>query len=251
VGLCPDAGPWDVTACVPGASGEVPWSLENVLDPARPDRITGRFEVHQGDQGARGGGDRCELVEQTRDITGMDPAPDALPMEGGEVRVFKFQALYDASTQLPTTWQYQTVGQWHNSTNAWGCPTSSPLKIAITGPGDAKSLQVVAQECRGGLTYPERILYSTPLVTDTWQSWSFEIRWSPDPRTGYVRNLHQGRPVVPAGCPTDGRCPMATQYSDLRGVAVRNHFKLGNYRDKDITVPTVVSYRAVTISLPG
>ncbi len=247
--MCPKSGPWDVTACVSAPSAESIWSLQNLNDPTRPGKI-GRFEVRQGDKGAVKGGDRCEIIQQTRAVTGMDPAPGRAAMAGGEVRLFDFHAHYDASTQKPTTWQYQTVGQWHSSATPAGCPTSSPMRISITGSAGAKRVGVVAQECRGGVAYPARTLYSTRLITDVWQTWSFEVKWSADPKVGYVRIVHQGRAIVPAGCRSDGRCVLATRYSGADGTAVRNHFKLGNYRATTVVEPTVVSYRSVSIGLP-
>ena len=243
VGSCPTTGPWDVTACVGAPSGKAIWSLRN--EPAG----VGRFEVHQGDQGARGGGDRCELVQQTRAITGMAPAPGRPAMPGGEIRVFGFEALYDASTQNVSNLDYQTFGQWHHSTQPSGCPTSSPLKIALTGPNGAKRLEVYAQECVAGSISPDRVLFTTPLKTGTWQRWVFEIKWSAASKGGFVRLWHDDRLVVPKGCASDGRCIIATQYSDADGTAAFNHFKLGNYRDASITSPTVVRYRNVRIGL--
>lgn len=250
VGLCPDSGPWDVTACVEDPAGQQPWSLRNDPDPADPGASIGRFEVRQGDRGADGGGDRCEIVEQTRSITGMDPILGEAPTPGGEVRVFAFDALYDTSTQAPGEWQYQTVGQWHQSTNAEGCPTSSPLKLALAGPSGAKRLEVQAQQCRLGVPSEPVILFSQPLTTDVWHRWRFEIKWSPKAEIGYVRLTHDGQMVVAPGCAPDGRCMMATQFSGPDGLPLRNHFKLGNYRDDSITSPTVVSYRRVSIDLP-
>jgi hypothetical protein len=235
-------GAWDVTACVPAA-----WSITSPLTLLP----TGRFEVHQGDQGALGGGDRCELIKQTRPVTGMDPAPGRAPMPGGEVRIFNFEALYDSSLQRPTRAQYQTLGQWHHSTSVRGCPGSSPLNLAASGPSGAKRLEVLAQQCVRGVPSARVKLLSTPLVTGRWHAWQFEIKWSPDPAVGYVRFSRNGTVVVPAGCASDGRCQMATQYSGLDGTVSRNHFKLGNYRDKSIAFPTVVSYRSAWIGIPG
>ena len=249
VGWCPQNGAWDVTACVSAPDGGEVWSLQSLVDRNRLGGI-GRFEVRQGDKGALTGGDRCEIIQQTRAVTGMDPAAGRPPMQGGEERLFRFQARYDASMQKPTLWEFQTVGQWHSSATPSGCPTSSPIRIAITGVPGAKRLDVVAQECRLGVTYPLKLLYSTRLVTDVWQTWAFEVKWSADPNVGFVRISHQGREILPKDCRPDGRCMMATQYSGGDGAVVRNHFKLGNYRDPLIVVPTVVSYRSVSIGLP-
>lgn len=243
VGHCPATGPWDVAACVGAPAGTPIWSLRD--EPAG----VGRFEVRQGDRGALSGGDRCELVQQTRSITGMAPAPGQAPMPGGEVRVFSFDTMYDASTQLPSRLQYQTVAQWHHSTQPAGCSTASPLKIAIAGPAGAKRLEVHEQECLRGVSGPRRILLSVPLITGTWQGWQFEIKWSTDPSIGYVRFWHDGRLVAPTGCAADGRCMLATRYSDANGAAAYNHFKVGNYRDPSIAEPTVVLFRNVEIRL--
>ncbi len=245
--LCSGVNAWDSTACVAPVGTDTPWSIQRTAD-AVP---TGRFEVRKGDQGAKGGGDRCEMIKQTQPITGMQPVKKRAPMPGGEVRVFGFQALYDASLQLPTRLQYQTMAQWHHSTHVRGCPTSSPMVIALTGPTGAKRLEIHAQECVNGVAGGRRILFTTPLTTDVWHDWQFEIKWSTDPSVGYVRIIHDGETLVPEGCAADGRCAMATQYSGSDGKVSRNHFKLGNYRDKTIATPTLVSYRNPWIGLPG
>ncbi len=242
VGLCAEEGPWDVTACVPGTAEEPVWSLKNLAGGI------GRFEVRPGDQGADGGGDRCEIIQQTRSITGMTPPAGRAATPGGEIRFFAFDAMYDASLQDPSSAQYQTVAQWHQSTNAAGCPTSSPLKIAVAGPSGAKRLEVQAQECSRGATSPRRILLSEPLETDSWHRWVFEIKWSPLPSVGYVRIWHNGAIVQVPGCESDGRCMIATRYSDDAGNVPYYHFKLGNYRDKTIQQATAVSYRNVVIA---
>ena len=242
VGLCAGDGAWDVTACVPGTADEPQWSLQT------PAFGVGRFEVRRGDQGADGGGDRCEIIQQTRAVTGMAPAPGRLATAGGEVRFFSFESKYDASVRGPSGAQYQTVAQWHQSTNATGCPTSSPLKIALSGASAAKRLEIQAQECYQGLSQPSRILLSEPLQTDTWQHWTFEIKWPPLPSVGYVRIWHNGGLVRVGDCRTDGRCMMSTRYSDNANHVAYNHFKLGNYRDKSIQAPTVVFHRNVVIS---
>ena len=66
-----------------------------------------------------------------------------------------------------------------------------------------------------------------------------------------MRFSRNGADVIPSGCAPDGRCMMATKYSGLEGTVSSNHFKLGNYRDKSITMPTVVSYRNAWIGIPG
>ncbi len=244
VGVCAGDDGWDVTACVDAPGDGRPWSL-------RADaKAVARFEVRPGDQGAKGGGDRCEIIKQTRPITGMEPAPDREPTPGGEVRLFGFEARYDESLQRPSRLQYQTVGQWHQSTPTAGCPGSSPLIMGIAGPTGAKRLDVQAQQCVKGVKTPRKRLFSAPLTTDVWHEWLFEIKWSTDPEVGYVRITHDGEKVVGDGCDPDGRCAMATQYSGRDGSVSRNHFKLGNYRDKSIAFPTVVSYRNVWIGVP-
>jgi hypothetical protein len=140
------------------------------------------------------------------------------------------------------------VAQWHQSTDARGCQTSSPLKIAVAGASNAKRLEVQAQGCYQGVPSPRSILLSEPLDTGSWQRWVFEIKWSAIPSVGYVRIWHDGEIVRGPDCETDGRCMMATRYSDDAGNVMFNHFKLGNYRDKTIQQRTVVSYRNVLIA---
>lgn len=246
-GMCA-SGPWDVSGCVAPPSGQPAWSLTRSPDSGGGE--VGRFEVRQGDQGAAGGGDRCELVQQTRAITGMAAAPGQPATPDGEERVFEFQSLYDASLQLPSSLQYQTLAQWHNSSAPPGCPTSSPLKLALTGGAGAKRLEIHGQQCVRGVTSTRQVMFSAPLPVGQWQSWSFRIRWSSDPALGYVQVSLNGSPLALVGADANGRLRMATRYSDRNGIAVFNHFKLGNYRDKSITQPTVVSYRRMSILQP-
>ncbi len=211
--------------------------------------MIGSFEVNEGDQGAAGGGDRCEIIMQTRPITGMRPAPSRPAARGGEVRFFAFEALYDKSAERPSNTQYQTVGQWHNSTKPAGCPAQSPLKVAVTGPAGGKRLEVHTLQCVGGVRAPRRVLFRTPLTTDVWHRWTFEIRWSTDPALGYVRIWHNERLAGDPKCKSDGRCNLATLYSGRGGGVAFNGFKLGNYRAHGIPFATIVRYSNVRIGL--
>src|SRR4051794_32238828 len=55
------ARPWSRTGCVRNGP-----SLRNVPSPVDGRGRAGRFEVRNGDRGAPDGGDRCEIVQQTR-----------------------------------------------------------------------------------------------------------------------------------------------------------------------------------------
>jgi hypothetical protein len=118
----------------------------------------------------------------------------------------------------------------------------------VTGPAGAKRLEFHAQPCYRGHMTPRTVLFSTRLPANRWVRWVVEIKWSSDPDVGYVRLEEDGNPVRPAGCAADGRCTMATMYTDSTGTAALNHFKLGNYRAPAISFPTVVFYRQVRIS---
>jgi hypothetical protein len=250
VGVCSSGDRWDVTACVDTPGAGPARSLRNGAGAgAGTQAVVGSFEVEQGDRGAPAGGDRCEIILQTRPITGMTPARGRPATPGGEVRFFAFDALYDESLQRPSSRQYQTVGQWHNSTNLPGCPAQSPLKIAVAGPSGSKRLEVHALQCVRGQRLKRRVLFRTPLKTGAWHHWLFEIKWSADPAVGYVRIWYDGQRVGDPSCQPDGRCKLATLYTGRGGAVAFNGFKLGNYRAHEIPFATLVRFRNVRVAL--
>jgi hypothetical protein len=234
-------GAWTVAACI-GASYALSSFHTNNGKAVR-------FEVHQGDRGDPLGGDRCELVLRDKRIVGMEPA--AIPQR----RFFAFDALYGPSMEQPVGTEYQTAGQWHQTTAAPGCGGNSPLRIAITGKPGRKDLKVISSQCTHGSS-SRRVLFDTPLVPGRWHRWLFEIRWSPDPNVGYVRITYDGRVVTKGqpGCDPSGGCHLPTRLVGVdpatgAPVIPLIHFKIGNYRGRGIAQPTVVSYRNVRIGM--
>ena len=92
------------------------------------------------------------------------------------------------------------------------------------------------------------MLFRTPLTTDVWHHWVFEIKWSYERDVGYVRVWYDGRLATHA-CQPDGRCKLATLYRGRGGAVAFNGFKLGNYRAHDVPLPTVARFSNVRIGL--
>lgn len=217
-------GVWPKSACVDNG-----YSLREVDDPFGDGGKVGRFEVRQGDQGAGGGGDRCELLYNDRAAMGQAPY-------GKTSRFFAVSfALPEDFPSLGRT-AYTTVAQFHQS--KLGGP--SPIAVQVQGPASNLLTIKYRQLVRGELARQQE-LYRVEFARGEWQDLVFEVLWSPDPAKGRIRILHQGRQVAEANG--------ATLFSAAKGfVDVNTNLKVGNYRAKTIGVPSVVYHRRTRVA---
>jgi hypothetical protein len=176
-----------------------------VADPVRRGERAGRFEVRGGD--STNGTARSE-VASAEDLSSE-----------GETQAFVWSTRLPADYPLAATWQ--TLVQWKNEGE--GVP---PLQLQIQG--DQIGLIAGPQE-------DYRWLWQTPLERDRWLDFEVRVRWSANPKLGWVEAWHQGRKVL-------DREPMATLYPGLT-----NYLKMGLYRDESIQETGVVYHDEMTV----
>ena len=73
-----------------------------------------------------------------------------------------------------------------------------------------------------------KIVWRAPLQRELWNDFVLHVKWSPDPKAGFVELYHNGKAVLPL-------TKVATQYSGQR-----NYLKLGLYRDASIAPEGVI-----------
>jgi uncharacterized protein (TIGR03382 family) len=79
-----------------------------------------------------------------------------------------------------------------------------------------------------------KVLWRAPLQREKWNDFVLRVKWSSDPRVGFVELYHGGQRVLP-------QTKVATQYSGQR-----NYLKLGLYRDASIAQEGIVFHDGFT-----
>jgi hypothetical protein len=174
--------------------------LQVVSSPVREGRFALKATVKQGDDPINSSGNRNELVRRTFEPTGSEYA-------------YRWSTRFAPDFPSVKTWQLFT--QWHHE----GSGGSPPVEFYVYG--EEIRLKV------GGETGLD--VWRTPLVRDVWHDFVFHVKWSPDPKVGFVELYHNGKLVLP-------RRFIATQFNGQR-----NYLKQGLYRNETV-VPTGVLY---------
>ena len=172
--------------------------LQVVQSPVRQGRYALKATVRQGDDPINASGNRNELVYQGHEA------------EGSEY-YYRWQVLFPQDYPSARTWQVFT--QWHHE----GCCGSPPVEFFVYG-----------EEIRLTLTDSETP-WRTKLERGVWQDFIFHVKWSPDPKVGFVELWHNGQLVL-------SRYMHATMYP---GDGI--YLKLGLYRS-DTVQPVGVVY---------
>jgi len=171
-----------------------------VSDPARQGKYAVKVTVKKGDDPISASGNRNELVYFS------DEAPNS-------EYFYKWSTMFDAS--FPKSNDWQLFAQWHHD----GCCGSPPLEFSVRG--EKLSLRVGGD---GG-----RTVWSAPLQRAKWNDFVLHVRWSADPKVGFIELYYQGQLVVK-------KTYVSTQYE-----GDKNYMKLGLYRNESIA-PTGIAY---------
>lgn len=170
-----------------------------VGSPLREGRYALKTTVRQGDDPIDASGNRNELVYLGREAAGSE-------------YFYKWSTLFPKSFPRSSRWQIFT--QWHHD----GSGGSPPLEFYVVD--DEMRMRV------GGSN--GKILWRAPLQREQWNDFVMHVKWSSDPRVGFIELYHGGQRVLPL-------TKVATQYSGQR-----NYLKLGLYRDASIAPEGVV-----------
>ena len=170
-----------------------------VGSPLREGRYALKTTVRQGDDPINASGNRNELLYLGREAAGSE-------------YFYKWSTLFPRSFPRSSRWQIFT--QWHHD----GSSGSPPLEFYVVD--DEMRMRV------GGSS--GKILWRAPLQREKWNDFVLHVKWSSDPRVGFVELYHGGQRVLP-------QTKVATQYSGQR-----NYLKLGLYRDASIAPEGIV-----------
>ncbi|MFB1479709.1 heparin lyase I family protein [Corallococcus sp. RDP092CA] len=174
--------------------------LQVIASPVREGGYALKATVKQGDDPINSSGNRNELFKQTKEATGSE-------------YWYRWSTRFAPDFPSVKTWQLFT--QWHHD----GCCGSPPVEFYVYG--EELRLNI------GGS--PGTIVWTTPLVRNTWHDFIFHVKWSPNASVGFVELYYDGKLVLP-------KRNIATQYSGQL-----NYLKIGLYRN-DTIAPVGVVY---------
>ncbi|MDY7232767.1 polysaccharide lyase [Hyalangium rubrum] len=177
-----------------------------VTDMVREGKYALKATVRKGDDPIGASGNRNELVYLSRETTGNE-------------YFYKWSTLFPAN--YPSANKWQVFAQWHQD----GCCGSPPLEFYVVG----EQMRMRVGGSNG------KIVWTAPLVRDSWHDFVLRVKWSSDPKVGFVEMYKNGKLVVP-------RTMAATQFGKEK-----NYLKLGLYRDASISPVGVVYHDGFTM----
>ncbi|XXF77176.1 heparin lyase I family protein [Myxococcaceae bacterium GXIMD 01537] len=172
--------------------------LQVVTSPVAEGRYALKATVKQGDDPISSSGNRNELVYQGRE------------KEGSEY-YYRWKVMFPGDFPSVKTWQLFT--QWHH----YGCCGSPPVEFLVNG-----------EEVRFTLSGATFTPWKTPLVRGVWHEFIFHVKWSSDPKVGFVELYYDGKLVLP-------KLFTATTYP-----GDSNYLKVGLYRNESVAPVGVV-----------
>jgi uncharacterized protein (TIGR03382 family) len=173
--------------------------LQVVSNVVREGSYALKATVIQGDNPIQASGNRNELAYLTQE-------------EPGSEYFYKWSTLFPEDFASNDTWQ--VFAQWHQE----GCCGSPPLEFYVVG--EEMFLRVGGND--------GQVLWSAPLVRGRWNDFVLHVKWSSNPREGFVEMYKDGALAVP-------KTMAATQFG-----GDRNYLKLGLYRNESISDVGVV-----------
>jgi MYXO-CTERM domain-containing protein len=172
--------------------------LQVVTSPVAEGKYALKATVRQGDDPIDSSGNRNELVYQGREAVGSE-------------YYYRWKVMFAPDFPSVDTWQLFT--QWHHD----GCCGSPPVEFYVRG-----------EEIRLSLPGTSEVPWRTKLVRGVWHEFIFHVKWSADPKVGFVELWHDGKLVLP-------KRGAMTMYSGQR-----NYLKLGLYRNDSVQPVGVV-----------
>jgi MYXO-CTERM domain-containing protein len=177
--------------------------LQVVTSPVAEGKYALKATVVQGDDPINGSGNRNELVYQGNEAVGSE-------------YYYRWKVMFAPDFPSVKTWQLFT--QWHHD----GLDGSPPVEFFVYG-----------EEIR--LTLNDSVTpWTTKLERGVWHEFVFHVKWSPDPKVGFIELWHNGEKVVP-------KRNLATTYAGMN-----IYLKLGLYRSDTITQTGVVYHDGFT-----
>lgn len=177
-----------------------------------------KVTVHQGDNPINASGNRNEVVYLSHEAPGSE-------------YFYKWSTMFP--TSFPRSKKWALFTQWHQD----GEGGSPPLEFYVVD--DVINVRV------GGSN--GQVLYTHALQREHWNDFVLHVKWSSDPKVGFVELYHDGKLAI-------SKKYVATQFSGQR-----NYLKMGLYRDASISPEGIVYHDGFTqatsmadvMSLPG
>lgn len=187
-----------------------PDRIQTVTSPVRQGRYAYRFEVRHGDNPvpAFSPDDRAELGQGN---PGLGPS-----IRPGMEQWYGFAALFPEGFP-DATWQVFAQWKQRGPSPPPGGMSANHNVISFDMGGRSKGLPG-----NGG------VLFRTRLVHGVWNDFVLHVKWSPNPRVGWVALWYDGRQVVK-------RTHTANMYRYSNGAAIPNFARIGYYRSRLIT----------------
>ena len=176
-----------------------------VTSPVHEGQYAMKVTVHQGDNPINASGNRNEVLQLSHEAPGSE-------------YFYKWSTMFPASFPRSKKWALFT--QWHQD----GEGGSPPLEFYVVD--DQLCVRV------GGSS--GQVLYTHALQREHWNDFVLHVKWSSDPKVGFIELYHDGKVVIP-------KKYVATQFSGQR-----NYLKMGLYRDASIAPEGVVYHDGFT-----
>jgi uncharacterized protein (TIGR03382 family) len=177
-----------------------------VSDVVHEGRYALKVTVKKGDNPISASGNRNELLYLSRETPGVE-------------YFYKWSTMFPEGYPSSNTWQL--FAQWHQD----GCCGSPPLEFYLNG-------EEMRMRVGGG---SGKILWRAPLQRGHWNDFVLRVKWSADPKVGFVELYKDGQLVVP-------KTMVATQFG-----SEKNYLKLGLYRDASISQTASVYHDGFTM----
>ena len=157
-----DLSQWNKCDCYAGR-------IQVVTPPIAHDgyRNAVKVTVKKGDDPINASGNRNELVNS------------AVKLPEGTETWYRWSTMFAPNYPSETKWQLFT--QWHHPSN----DGSPPLEFTVYG-----------EEIRLSLNQATEIKWRTPLVRGVWHDFMFHVKFSDDPKVGFVELWYNGKQVV-------------------------------------------------------
>ncbi len=182
------------------------WRTERasiVTSPVRSGRYAARFEVRPGDA-VPSGGELSQVYWDVEDTRGTE----------GEEWYYAWSTFIPSKQRWDGNLDFNVLSQWHHDSAV--CP--SPIFMGVY-PSKPPRLYVENVSSSGRCLEFQRKKWYLPLATDRWMDFVFHIRWSADPKLGFLEVWQDGKPMIP-------KTYTSTLFRDSLGV----YFKQGFYR---------------------
>ncbi|MFN7134914.1 MAG: heparin lyase I family protein [Myxococcales bacterium] len=192
-----DLSQYDKAQIVSGDRAQV------VSSPVTQGKHALKVTVRKGDDPISSSGNRNELVKMT-----LEPV--------NSESWYRFNTMFAPDYPSANTWQLFL--QWHHR----GSSGSPPLAFQVQGD----ELLLRANKV---------FVWRAPLVRGKWHEFVIHVKWSPDPKVGFVELWHNGQLVLP-------KTFTPTQWSGML-----NYLKVGLYRDAAISGTGVVYHDGLVV----